>query len=48
MNVILHYGCFDPWADPAAIKLAGLTQNVLPFQPAAIHAAGINTDPACQ
>ena len=41
-------GALDPWADPAAIKFAGLSQNVLSFQPAAIHAAGINTDPAGQ
>ena len=41
-------GSLDPWADPAAIKLAGLSQSVLSIQPAAIHATGINTDPAGQ
>ena len=41
-------GSLDPWADPAAIKLAWLSQYVRSFQPAEIHATGINTDPAGQ
>mgnify|MGYP006256232757 CR=1 FL=1 len=40
MNRIPLEGTLDPWTDPAAIKLSGLSQNVLSFQPAAIHAAG--------
>ena len=47
IRITLEWSMY-PRANPAAVELAGLTQNHLTFQQAAINPLGINADPPGQ